>query len=60
MYKRQVAFGGVVAAGVYGWATGQDVTALAVLYGATVAPVQMGMLGLRTFEKHKKLTGRGK
>ena len=46
-------FVGVVAIGVWGFVTGQDMTPLAVLYGATVAPVQMGMLGLRSYEKAK-------
>ena len=43
--------GGIVAAGVYGWLTGRDVAALYALYGSTVAPVHLGLLGLRTFER---------
>ena len=43
--------GGIVAAGVFGWWTGKDVSALYALYGATVAPVHLGLLGLRTYER---------
>ena len=43
--------GGIVAAGVYGWLTGRDVSDLFLLYGSTVAPVHLGLLGLRTYER---------
>lgn len=46
-----VCMGGIVAAGVYGWLTGRDVSDLFLLYGSTVAPVHLGLLGLRTYER---------
>ena len=46
-----VCMGGIVAAGVYGWLTGRDVGDLFLLYGSTVAPVHLGLLGLRTYER---------
>ena len=46
-----VCMGGIVAAGVYGWLTGRDVSDLFALYGSTVAPVHLGLLGLRTYER---------
>ena len=46
-----VCMGGIVAAGVYGWLTGKDVSDLFLLYGSTVAPVHLGLLGLRTYER---------
>ena len=45
--------GGIVAAAVYGWFTGLDVSALYAIYGTTVAPVHLGLLGIRSFEKTK-------
>ena len=42
---------GIVAFGIYGWLTGADITAILALYGSTVAPVHLGMLGLRSYEK---------
>ena len=47
--------GGIVAAAIYGWFTGLDVSALYAIYGSTVAPVHLGLLGLRSFEKTKGL-----
>ena len=44
---------GIIFAGVYGWLTGLDITPLYALYGSTVAPVHLGLLGLRTYEKAK-------
>lgn len=44
--------GGIVVAGVWGYFTGRDVSDLLLLYGSTVAPVHLGLLGLRTFERH--------
>ena len=46
-----VCMGGIVAAGVYGWLYGKDVSDLFLLYGSTVAPVHLGLLGLRTYER---------
>ena len=46
-----VCMGGIVGAGVYGWLTGRDVSDLFLLYGSTVAPVHLGLLGLRTYER---------
>ena len=46
-----VCMGGIVAAGVCGWLTGRDVSDLFALYGSTVAPVHLGLLGLRTYER---------
>ena len=46
-----VCMGGIVGAGVYGWFTGRDVSDLFLLYGSTVAPVHLGLLGLRTYER---------
>ena len=45
------AMAGIVAAGVFGWWTGKDVSDLFLLYGSTVAPAHMGLLGLRTYER---------
>ena len=45
------AMAGIVAAGVYGWLTGRDVSDLFLLYGSTVAPAHLGLLGLRSYEK---------
>ena len=50
---------GIIAAGLYGWLTGVDVTPLYVLYGSTVAPVHLGLLGLRSFEKVKGVATHG-
>ena len=44
---------GIVVAGVYGWFTGEDMSALYALYGTTVAPAHLGLLGLRSYEKSK-------
>ena len=46
-----VAMAGIVAAGVFGWWTGKDVSDLFLLYGSTVAPAHLGLLGLRSYEK---------
>ena len=46
-----VCMAGIVGAGVYGWLTGKDVSDLFLLYGSTVAPVHLGLLGLRTYER---------
>ena len=46
-----IAMGGIVAAGVGGWWTGKDVSDLFLLYGSTVAPVHLGLLGLRSYER---------
>ena len=46
-----VAMAGIVAAGVYGWLTGKDVSDLFLLYGSTVAPAHLGLLGLRSYER---------
>lgn len=48
-----VCMGGVVAASVYGFFTGLDVSPLYAVYGTTVAPVHLGLLGLRSFERIK-------
>ena len=45
------AMGGIVGAGVFGWWTGKDVSDLFLLYGSTVAPAHLGLLGLRSYEK---------
>ena len=55
MWLCAVCMAGIVAAGVWGYFTGRDVSDLLLLYGSTVAPVHLGLLGLRTFERH---TGR--
>ena len=52
MWICAIAMAGIVAAGVLGWWTGKDVSDLFLLYGSTVAPVHLGLLGLRTFERH--------
>ena len=44
---------GIVAFGIYGWLTGADIGAILALYGSSVAPVHLGMLGLRSYEKSK-------
>ena len=41
---------GLIVAGVAGWWTGRDVSALWQLY-APFAPVHLGLLGLRSYEK---------
>ena len=46
-----VCMGGIAVAGVYGWLTGLDLSDLHILYGSTIAPVHLGLLGLRTFER---------
>ena len=46
-----VAMAGIVGAGVFGWWTGKDVSDLFALYGSTVAPAHLGLLGLRTYER---------
>ena len=48
-----ICMGGIVGAAVYGWFTGLDVSDLHIIYGSTVAPVHLGLLGLRTAEKWK-------
>ena len=49
----------IVAGGVYGWLTGVDLTPLYALYGSTVAPVHLGLLGLRSYEKAKGVATHG-
>ena len=44
--------GGIVVGGVWGWWTGKDVSDLYYLYGSTVAPAHLGLLGLRSWEKN--------
>ena len=51
MWICAIAMAGIVAAGVYGWLTGRDVSDLFLLYGSTVAPAHLGLLGLRSYEK---------
>ena len=46
-----IAMAGIVGAGVFGWWTGKDVSDLFLLYGSTVAPAHLGLLGLRTYER---------
>ena len=46
-----VCMAGIVCAGVYGWLTGRDVSDLFLLYGSTVAPAHLGLLGLRSYER---------
>ena len=46
-----ICMGGIVLAGVWGYFTGRDVSDLLLLYGSTVAPVHLGLLGLRTYER---------
>ena len=43
----------IACGGVYGWMTGIDLTPLYALYGTTIAPVHLGLLGLRSFDKVK-------
>lgn len=51
MWLCALCMGGIVAAGVYGWIAGIDLSDLHILYGSTVAPVHLGLLGLRTYER---------
>ena len=44
---------GIVGFGIYGWLNDADIGSILALYGSTVAPVHLGMLGLRSFEKSK-------
>ena len=44
---------GIAVAGTYGWLKGVDVEPILYLYGSTIAPVHLGMLGLRSFDKLK-------
>ena len=55
MWVCTICMAGIVAAGVYGWLTGEDLSALYALYGSTVAPVHLGLLGLRSWERGKGL-----
>ena len=51
MWLCALCMGGIVAAGLFGWWTGRDVSDLFLLYGSTVAPVHLGLLGLRSYER---------
>ena len=51
MWLCAVCMAGIVVAGVWGYFTGRDVSDLLLLYGSTVAPVHLGLLGLRTYER---------
>ena len=53
MWVCTLCMAGIVGGGVYGWLTGTDLTPLYALYGSTVAPVHLGLLGLRSYEKTK-------
>ena len=46
-----ICMAGIVCAGVWGYFSGRDVSDLLLLYGSTVAPVHLGLLGLRTYER---------
>lgn len=59
MWACTLCMSGIVAGGVYGWLTGTDLTPLYALYGSTVAPVHLGLLGLRTWEKGKGVATHG-
>ena len=59
MWACTLCMSSIVAGGVYGWLTGTDLTPLYALYGSTVAPIHLGLLGLRSYEKTKGVATHG-